>query len=157
MTIIEAGITVETLHRAACTLCTWKGELRGGDHPAQEDRIAHVGWHRDLAAAMTLAGEYLARHGVEVLDCNWVTSGGHLHMIADDHGTPVAVDLRVNKKSYGSPLEYMSNAKKRAMRGLLTQWMREHGRRADQIRVDVIGVLGDGPAGFTIEHVRAVA
>jgi Holliday junction resolvase-like predicted endonuclease len=152
VTIQDTAVSVETLHRAVCTRCGYRGELRTDCHPAQADQIKHVTWHRDADTAMARAVRHLGECGFTVLDRNWSEGDYRLPLVADDHGVLVAVDLRVNKERHGSRLDRMSNVRKQVMRRLLTLWMQQHGRRADRIRVDVIGVLGDG----TIEHVRAV-
>lgn len=151
---------VTVAHSARCALCPgWSGELRATELEVAADASKHILWHVDREAALTIAVEYLTRHGMTVLDRDWrrdATTKG-LAVIADDHGEHVAVDLRVHKNNHGGPLDRMSHNGQRAMRGLLLQWMRDHGRRSDTIRVDVIGVLGDPAARqCTLEHVRAV-
>jgi Holliday junction resolvase-like predicted endonuclease len=117
-------------------------------------------WRRNQAAAVEAAAAYLTIHGCRVLDRNWcpddVATG--LQLIADHGGLLVGVDLRVHKKQYGRPLEQITQARARIMRGLLARWAKEHGLRYDIIHIDVIGVLGDVTSGAaTIEHVRGVA
>jgi putative endonuclease len=157
MTTAAADVVVEELHRAACSRCSYRGELRALKELARADRVAHFDWHRRLDAAIQLAVEYLERAGFTVLDRSWTFERAYIGIVADDHGSLVVVDVRAHVERYGRRLEEIGAGKKRVMRRLGSMWLREHGMRYDRLRVDVIGVLGDGPGGFTIEHVRGVA
>ena len=55
------------------------------------------------------------------------------------------------------PLEAAIGAdRQRTMRQLAVRWLAAHGKRYDQIRIDVVGLLQESAGGFTIEHIRAV-
>lgn len=108
-------------------------------------------------AAGNAAADYLKRCGFRVLDRNWRHGDDTVPIVAADRCVLVVIDLRVRAGSrHGAPLEVISAARLKAMRRLAARWLTEHGRRADQIRIDVVGLLQDGDGGFTIEHVRAV-
>lgn len=163
MIILATDVTVTEQHQAKCGLCGWAGKIRTGKSAADEDREGHIGWHHDYEAAQLAVAKYVGEHGLQVLDTNWKHDGQQLALVcwglgAGALGAPqlVLIDLRVNKRHHGGPLEQITNTRRRVMRGLGAAWLREHGRRSDTIRIDVIGVLADGAHGFTIEHVRAV-
>jgi Holliday junction resolvase-like predicted endonuclease len=165
MIITATDVTVTEQHQAQCGLCGWAGKLRTASGPAEHDRTGHIDWHRDYEAAMLRVAGYLATRSMQVLDTNWKHGGQHLAMVCWGRGSRalgapqlVLIDLRVNKRHHGGPLETITNTRRRVMRGLGAAWLREHGRRSDTIRIDVIGVLGDptDDGGYTIEHVREV-
>ena len=108
-------------------------------------------------AAGNAAANYLQRCGFRVLDRNWRHDEDIIPIVAADRCVLVIIDLRVRAgRRHGTPLEVIGAGRRQAMRRLGAVWLVEHGRRADQIRIDVVGLLQDGDGGFTIEHVRAV-
>jgi putative endonuclease len=108
-------------------------------------------------AAGNTAASYLEGCGFRVLDRNWRHDGHIIALVAADRCALVIIDLRVCAGSrHGAPLEVITAARRQLMRRLGARWLAEHGRRADQVRIDVVGLLQDGTGGFTIEHVRAV-
>lgn len=164
MIILATDVEVVALHQAQCRLCAgWKGEARITKAAAEGDKRDHLDWHRDHDAAQIHVAKYLGEHGLQVLDTNWKHQGHQLAMVcwapaAGPGRSPqmVLIDLRVNKRHHGAPLEKISNARRQVIRALGSAWLREHGSRADTMRIDVVGMLRDGTHGFTIEHVRDV-
>jgi putative endonuclease len=109
------------------------------------------------AAAGQAAVRYLEGCGFTILDRDWPGPDGMISIVAAERGTLVAVELRVRAGTrHGAPLCPLSADRRTAMRGLAVRWMTGHGVRFDRVRIDVVGLLHDGPGGFTIEHVRAV-
>jgi putative endonuclease len=103
------------------------------------------------------AAEYLEARGFRILDRNWRCAGGEIDIVAVDRHTFVVCEVKTRTGTrYGTPLEAVSRAKQRRLRGLAAQWLSAHGVRFEQIRIDVVGLLRDGADGFTIEHVRGV-
>jgi putative endonuclease len=96
--------------------------------------------------------QYLKAHGFQILDQRWQTPDGWLDIIAVEHNVLVVVDPR--RRS--SRLAEMSQAKRTKVRQLGVAWMTAHGRRFEQIRIDVVGLIREGTGGLTIEHVRGV-
>ena len=108
------------------------------------------------AAGNAVAG-YLEGCGFRILDRNWRHGDDIVPVVAADRCVLVIIDLRFRAGTrHGAPLHVIGAARRQAMRRLGARWLAEHGRRADQIRIDVVGLLQDGGGGFTIEHVRAV-
>ena len=108
-------------------------------------------------SAAKAAVSYLESHGFRILDRNWRCDGEILSIVAAERSVFVVVDLRVRAGTRpGRPLEAVGRARLRTLRRLGARWLADHAIRYDQIRIDVVGLLIDGQAGFTIEHVRAV-
>ena len=108
-------------------------------------------------AAGQAASSYLKGCGFSVLDRNWQSGTDIIPIIAADHSVLVIVDLRIRAGTrHGTPLEAISANRKRTMRQLAARWLAQHGKRYDQIRIDVVGLLQESAGGFTIEHIRAV-
>jgi putative endonuclease len=110
------------------------------------------------AAVILRAGQYLQGTGLRVLDQDWHYGDGRLDVIAAD-GQRVLVVCIVRTMRRGArqrPLDAISKTRVRSKRRLAVIWMREHGVRYDQIRIDVFGLLHEGTGGYTIEHVKAV-
>jgi putative endonuclease len=106
------------------------------------------------AQARQEAARYLAARGITVLDRDWDSPHGTIPVVAEDNGVLVAVEVVTRTGGhYRVPLERI--AKARRLRRAAALWLAKHGRRSDEIRVDVIGLLRDGSGGFTVEHIRA--
>ena len=70
---------------------------------------------------------------------------------------PVLVFVEVKTRSgrgFGLPVEAVTPAKQRRIRGLAVAWLAAHDSHAEDLRFDVVGVLR-GPEGVRVEHVRA--
>jgi putative endonuclease len=108
-------------------------------------------------AASQAAASYLEGRGFSVLDRNWQYGTSIIPIIATDRRVLVAIDLRIRAGTrHGMPLEAIGADRQRTMRQLAARWLAEHGKRYDQIRIDVVGLLQESAGGFTIEHIRAV-
>ena len=99
-----------------------------------------------------LAAEYLERAGLRILDRNWRCETGELDIVALERRVLVICEVKTRSGlRYGSPLEAVSLSKRLRLRRLAAQ-----GLRFDEIRIDVIGLVGDGTGEFSLEHVRGV-
>ena len=104
-----------------------------------------------------LAAEYLRQAGFRVLDRNYRCAEGELDIVAADHRTLVACEVKTRSNvRYGTPLEAIDARKLRRLRLLAVRWAVTHGVIFDELRVDVVGVLKSPDGGFTIEHVPGV-
>ncbi|GAB2808753.1 YraN family protein [Actinocorallia aurea] len=104
------------------------------------------------------AAVYLRRLGWRVLDRNWRCPEGELDIVALEGRTHVFCEVKTRRTlAFGHPAEAITPVKARRLRGLALRWSREHGVRAGGIRIDLIGLIGGGPAGFVVEHLREVA
>lgn len=104
------------------------------------------------------AARYLTeRLGWAILARNWRCPEGEIDIIAFDGRGHVVCEVKTRSSlTYGAPIEAITTAKATRLRRLAGRWGEQHGLRSDGIRVDVIGVLDDGPDGFSIDHVREV-
>jgi putative endonuclease len=104
-----------------------------------------------------LAAEYLQRAGFRILDRNWRCAEGEIDIVAADRRVLVACEVKTRSGlGYGTPLEAVTRQKRSRLRRLAVQWVLAHGVLFDEVRVDVLGVLGSRSEGFTIEHFRGV-
>jgi putative endonuclease len=110
------------------------------------------------ATAIARAEQYLQGTGLRVLDRDWHYGDGRLDVIAADsqHVLVVCVVRTMRRGARQRPLDAIPKTRVRSKRRLATIWMREHGVRYDQIRIDVFGLLHEGTSGYTIEHIKAV-
>ena len=103
------------------------------------------------------AADYLQSHGMRILDQNWRCDIGEIDIVAVDRSVFVVCEVKTRSGvRYGTPIEAVTRVKLRRLRRLAVAWLNAHGVRFDQVRIDVLGLLRDGPDGFTIEHVRGV-
>ncbi len=104
-----------------------------------------------------LAAEYLERAGLRILDRNWRCETGELDIVAPEQRVLVVCEVKTRSGlRYGSPLEAVSQASASGC----AAWRPLAGRPGaglfDEVRIDVIGLVGNGSGEFTIEHVRGV-
>jgi len=111
-----------------------------------------LGKSGELAAA-----DYLTAHGLRILDQNWRCDIGEIDIVAVDRQVIVVCEVKTRSGvRYGTPLEAVTRAKLRRLRRLAVAWLNAHGVRFDQVRIDVVGIIGEGTGGFTIEHIKGV-
>lgn len=115
---------------------------------AAKDDLGRRG--EDLAAA------YLTEHGLVVLVRNWRCAEGELDIIATD-GVDTVVFCEVKTRGgtgFGTPLEAITQAKRRRIRRLAFLWMatiRPQGW--PRLRFDVVGIVLRGGARPELTHV----
>src|SRR5579862_8175980 len=103
------------------------------------------------------AVDYLKGCGFRILDRNWRCADGELDIVAAERQVLVVCEVKTRSGTgYGTPLEAVGRAKERRLRRLAVAWLNAHGIRFEQIRIDVVGLVGEGSGGFTIEHIRGV-
>jgi putative endonuclease len=104
------------------------------------------------------AARYLDRLGWTVLARNWRCSEGELDIIAFDGRTHVICEVKTRRSAaYGTPAEAITAAKATRLRRLARRWAEEHGVRSGRLRIDLLGLTGGGPEGFTVEHLKEIA
>lgn len=105
------------------------------------------------------AAAYVEELGWQVLERNWRCREGELDLVSHDVATDTLVFVEVKTRSgtaYGHPLETITNAKAARLRGLAMAWLRAHGARARNIRVDAIGLILPPDGSEDLTHVRGV-
>lgn len=116
-------------------------------------RLGRVG--EDLAVA------YLADNGFEVLARNWRCRAGEIDVIAAERraGRSTIVFCEVKTRAglgFGAPLESITVTKGRRLRKLAGQWLVQAHVRADDVRIDAIGVVAQRGEAPRITHVRGI-
>ncbi len=103
------------------------------------------------------AADHLEERGFRILDRNYRCREGELDIVAAEHRTLVAVEVKTRSGlTYGTPLEAVNSQKRRRLRRLAVNWVVSHGVIFDDIRVDVIAIVKSPSGDFTIEHIKGI-
>jgi putative endonuclease len=103
------------------------------------------------------AVEYLERAGMRILDRNWRCSVGEIDIVAAERQVLVVCEVKTRSGTrYGTPLEAITRAKRTRLRRLAALWLVAHGVLFDEVRIDVVGLTGDGSGAYQVEHARGV-
>jgi putative endonuclease len=96
------------------------------------------------ATGEQLAADHLARRGFQILERNFRTRWGELDIVASDGHSIVFCEVksRIANRSNRDPLESVHPRKRKQVRMMATQWLRERPDRprAVELRFDAIGV-----------------
>ncbi len=103
------------------------------------------------------AARHLTDLGMVVLDRNWRCEIGEVDLVLREGRVLVFCEVKTRTTAaYGTPLESVSAVKVARLRRLAARWMREHGVRVEEVRLDLVGVLLDHGGAARVEHVRGV-
>lgn len=103
------------------------------------------------------AAAHLARQGWVIIDRNWRCAEGELDIVARDGAELVVCEVKTRSTTdYGTPVEAVTPAKAARLRRLAIRWLAAHGVDHAAVRVDVLGLVIDGPGRFTVDHLRGV-
>lgn len=91
-----------------------------------------------------IAGEYLEKHGYEIIEYNFYSRSGEIDIIAKHEGYLVFVEVkyRENNKS-GHPLEAVSIAKQKTICKCAMYYMKKNHLYDVPVRFDVVGIIGN--------------
>lgn len=104
------------------------------------------------------AARYVAQLGWKILDRNWRCREGELDIIAYDGHQHIICEVKTRRSiTYGAPAEALTLDKASRLRRLAHLWADQHGVSTKSLRIDLIGLTGGGPSGFTVDHMREVA
>ncbi len=104
-----------------------------------------------------LAAKHLEAAGLRILARNWRCADGELDIVAAEYRTLVICEVKTRSGTRcGTPLEAISRQKLSRLRRLAARWISRQAAAFDAIRIDAIGLSGDGDGGYTIDHVRGV-
>lgn len=122
-----------------------------------------MGMSHRVASAIGACGEELAcTHltdlGYEVVDRNWRCDQGELDIVARHGSCLVFCEVKTRRSTaFGSPVEAVTPVKAARLRRLAISWLRAHDQHADEVRIDVIGVLRPAHGPAEVEHLIGVA
>ena len=104
-----------------------------------------------------LAARYLETEGLRILGRNWRCAEGELDIVAAERRTLVVCEVKTRSGTRcGTPLEAITRRKMAKLRRLAARWISAQGSAFDAIRIDAIGLTGDGRGGFVVQHVKGV-
>ncbi|MFV0449418.1 MAG: YraN family protein [Vibrio sp.] len=93
-----------------------------------------------------MAADYLCRHGLIVIEKNFLARGGELDLIMKQRDTLVFVEVKYrNSQAYGHAAECVTRQKQQRLIKTANWWMLKRGLNADttDFRFDVIAIHGD--------------
>ncbi len=92
-----------------------------------------------------MAADYLCRHGLLLIEKNFLTRAGELDLIMKEHNTYVFVEVKYrNSQNYGHAAESVTKQKQLRLIKTANWWMLKQGLNTDttDFRFDVIAIHG---------------
>lgn len=106
--------------------------------------------------AEALAADYLAAHGMRIVERSWRSPLGEIDLVGIEMQTIVFVEVRSRVgRSQGEPWETIRQTKRRKVSALAVDYLKRHPASAGrQARFDVVSVVWGDPAGRSheLEH-----
>lgn len=89
------------------------------------------------------AATWYETNGYEVVCRNWRCRDGELDLVVRRGRELVFVEVKTRTTDrFGIPAEAVTPAKQRRLRGLAARYLADTGTRADDLRFDVVAILG---------------
>ena len=115
-------------------------------------RNSSLGAYGERVAVQRLVGQ-----GMVLVDRNWRCELGEIDLVLRDGTVLVVCEVKTRSSDdFGSPLEAVRPAKAERLRRLADRWREDHDLPADEVRIDLVGVLQDGHGAPAVDHVRGV-
>jgi putative endonuclease len=111
--------------------------------------------HKDVLGQWgeSVAAEYLVTEGYRVIDRRWRCARGEIDLIAQREGLLAFVEVKTRRTlKFGHPLEAITPAKFSRLRILAGEWCRSVSHTTGLIRIDAIGIVGDGVSVQSLDH-----
>lgn len=100
-----------------------------------------------------IAAEFLRTEGYEIVDRGWRCPRGEIDIIARRGDSVAFVEVKTRRTlKYGHPLEAITPAKFSRLRVLAGEWCLSIGHSVGAIRIDGIGIVGDGVRVDSLDH-----
>ncbi len=100
-----------------------------------------------------VAGEFLEANGYVILDRRWRCARGEIDIVARFGTTVAVVEVKTRRSvRFGHPLEAVTPAKFARLRALAGEWCVGHDTGSRQLRIDAIGIVGDGKFVESLDH-----
>ncbi len=100
-----------------------------------------------------IAADFLVTEGYDIVDRGWRCSRGEIDLIVRRGGQTAFVEVKTRRSvRYGHPLEAITPAKFSRLRVLAGEWCRTNGHDTGLIRIDGIGIVGDGAHIESLDH-----
>lgn len=91
-----------------------------------------------------ISGEYLEKHGYDIIEYNFYSRTGEIDIIAMHEGYLVFVEVKYRENdNAGHPLEAVSVTKQRSISKCAAYYLKKHNLYNVPVRFDVVGILGD--------------
>jgi putative endonuclease len=104
-----------------------------------------------------VAVRHLHAHGMRILERNWRCPEGEIDVVAMDGDCLVVCEVKTRRSAdFGSPVEAVTWRKAARLRRLAARWLAEHDVEAQDVRVDVVGVLRGRRGPAEVEHLLGV-
>ena len=101
----------------------------------------------------SVATDFLVANGYDVLERGWRCPQGEIDIIARVDGTVAFVEVKTRRSArFGHPLEAITPVKLARLKVLAGEWCRLHRVHATRVRIDAIGIIGDGLAVGRLDH-----
>lgn len=103
------------------------------------------------------AERYLLERGMVLVERNWRCREGEIDLVLRDGETIVVCEVKTRtSRAFGDPVEAITRAKLRRLRGLAARWVAEHPGAGRGLRLDVVGLLGRPDGTWQVTHLEGV-
>jgi putative endonuclease len=100
-----------------------------------------------------VAADFLITEGYDIVDRGWRCPRGEIDVIARRGGCIAFVEVKTRRSlRYGHPLEAITPAKFSRLKVLAGEWCRSVDHPTALIRIDGIGIVGDGHLVESLDH-----
>ncbi len=100
-----------------------------------------------------VAADFLVTEGYGIIDRRWRCARGEIDLIVEREGHLAFVEVKTRRTlKFGHPLEAITPAKFSRLRILAGEWCQSVSRTGGLIRIDAIGIVGDGVSVHSLDH-----
>jgi putative endonuclease len=83
------------------------------------------------------------RHGYEIIERNWRVAFGEIDIVLRHENTIIFAEVKTRANdAFGEPSSAVNFAKQRRLRRLAVSWLSTHNVHNNDLRFDVVSVLG---------------